>query len=113
VRWCWRRRRHQATLLAERLLFGVTTCIRGYAVVTCCVHAKVRPPASASAPATVWVWLHQSMTADWLSSKHHARTGQLLMDSQNQVATVIAMVLTGPQLLSPPCTSWTLDRLTA
>jgi hypothetical protein len=86
---------------------------KGCVAVTCCVHAKVRPPASASALATVWVWLHQIDDGGLAGLEHHARTGQLLMDSQNQVATVIAMVLTDPQLLSPPCTSWTLDRLSA
>jgi hypothetical protein len=53
------------------------------------------------------------MTADWLGSNITRVRGRSLMDSQHQVATVIAMVLTDPQLLSPPCTSWTLDRLTA
>jgi hypothetical protein len=35
------------------------------------------------------------------------------MYSQNQVATVVVMALTHPQPLNLPCTSWTLDRLTA
>jgi len=69
---------------------------KGYAAVTCCVHATERPPASASAPASVWVWLHQIDDGELAGLEHHLRTGRSLMDSQNQVATVIAMVLTDP-----------------
>jgi hypothetical protein len=53
------------------------------------------------------------MTLDWLGSNITRARGQPLMCSQNQVATVVAMALTDPQLLSLPRTSWTLDRLTA
>src|SRR5260221_7175274 len=53
------------------------------------------------------------MTLDWLGSNITRARGQPLMCSQNQVATVVAMVLTHPRLLSLPRTSWTLDRLSA
>jgi hypothetical protein len=48
---------------------------KGYAAVTCCVHAKVRPPASTAALATVWVWLHQCDVGGLAGLEQHARTG--------------------------------------
>jgi hypothetical protein len=41
------------------------------------------------------------MTADWLDLNIARARGQPLMDSQNQVATVIAMVLTRPVAAQP------------